>query len=74
MPVELQVAIIWTVQNGHMDAVPVERIKAFQAALTDYLTTRKPELLAGIAAQKTLTLELTSSLQAAVEQFTQTWK
>jgi F-type H+-transporting ATPase subunit alpha len=73
VPVEVQVAVIWTVQNGHMDGVAVERIKAFQAALTDYLTTRRPELLAGIAAQKTLSPELTSALQAAVEQFKQTW-
>src|SRR6186997_1116575 len=38
--VEVQVAVLWTVQNGLMDDVPVERIKDFQAKLTDYLTSR----------------------------------
>ena len=46
IPVEVQVAVIWAVQNGYMDDVPVERIKEFQAGWTDFLTTRKTELLA----------------------------
>ncbi len=37
--------MIWAVQNGYMDDVPVERIKEFQAGWTDFLTTRKVELL-----------------------------
>ena len=49
IPVEVQVAVIWAVQNGYMDDVPVERVKEFQAKLTDFLTTRKAELLAKIA-------------------------
>jgi len=72
IPVEVQVGILWAVQNGYVDAVPVEGIKAFQAAWTDYLTTRKPDLLQAIAAQKTLGPELTSALKAAADQFTQT--
>jgi F-type H+-transporting ATPase subunit alpha len=74
IPVEVQVAVIWAVQNGHLDDVPVERIKACQAAWTDFLVTRRPELIGGIAAQKTLGPELTSALQAAVGQFKATWK
>jgi F-type H+-transporting ATPase subunit alpha len=66
--------VIWAVQNGHLDDVPVERIKACQAAWTDFLVTRRPELIGGIAAQKTLGPELTSALQAAVGQFKATWK
>ena len=31
MPVEMQVAVLWTVQNGYMDDVPVEKIKDFQS-------------------------------------------
>src|SRR6202050_2308633 len=41
LAVEVQAAILWTVQNGLMDDVPVEKIKDFQAKLTEYLTTRK---------------------------------
>src|SRR5262249_43912424 len=45
IPVEVQVSVIWAVQNGYMDAVPLERIKEYQAKLTDFLTTRKADLL-----------------------------
>ena len=43
--VEVQVGVIWAVQNGYVDDVPVERIKEFQAAWTEFLTTRKADLL-----------------------------
>src|SRR4249920_1480452 len=39
--VEVQVAVIWAVQNGFVDDVPVERVKEFQAGLTEFLTTQK---------------------------------
>src|SRR5258707_720490 len=48
VPVEVQVAILWMVQNGYLDAVPVERVKEFQSKAVDFLTTRKPQLLAKI--------------------------
>jgi F-type H+-transporting ATPase subunit alpha len=62
------------VQNGYVDDVPVERIKEFQAAWTDYLTTRKGDLLTAIGTQKQLSPELTAGLKAAADQFKTTWK
>src|SRR4051795_10867143 len=44
--VELQVALLWAVQNGVLDDVPVPRVKEFQAGLTEFLTTSKDDLLA----------------------------
>ena len=32
---EVQVAVLWAVQNGMMDDTPVDKIKDFQAKLTD---------------------------------------
>ena len=66
--------MIWAVQNGYVDDVPVERIKEFQAAWTDFLTTRKAAVLQKIAAEKALSPELTAELKAAADQFKQTWK
>jgi F-type H+-transporting ATPase subunit alpha len=74
IPVEVQVALLWVVQNGYMDKVPVERIKEFQAQLTEYLTSSRPALLATIAAEKTLSDALTAELKSAAEQFGQLWK
>ena len=72
--VEVQVGVIWAVQNGYMDDVPVERIKEFQASWTDFLTTQKVALLAKIGKEKALSPELTAELKAAADQFKPTWK
>src|SRR3954453_20653554 len=67
--VEVQAAVLWTVQNGHMDDVPVDKIKDFQAKLTDFLTTRKANVLATIAKEKALSDALAGELKTAVEEF-----
>src|SRR5215510_8302600 len=54
IPVDVQVAVIWAVQNGYVDNAPVERVKEFQTKLTDFLTTQKAELLARIGKEKAL--------------------
>jgi F-type H+-transporting ATPase subunit alpha len=73
IPVEVQVAILWAVQNGYVDSVAVDRIKEYQARLTEFLTTRKPDLLKTIAREKALDDALTADLKAATDQFQQTW-
>jgi len=74
IPVEVQVATIWAVQNGYADTVPLERVKEFQKKLVEFLTTRKSELLQKIASEKKLSDALTSELKAAADQFKETWK
>jgi F-type H+-transporting ATPase subunit alpha len=74
IPVEVQAAILWTVQNGHMDDVPVEKIKDFQAKLTDYLITRKVNLIGTVTKEKALSDATIGELKAAVSEFKQTYK
>ncbi|MFN8628296.1 MAG: F0F1 ATP synthase subunit alpha [Candidatus Binatia bacterium] len=74
IPVEIQVAVIWTVQNGYVDQVPVERVKEFQNKLTEYFTTRKPDLLARIGKEKAIGDALKAELTAAAAEFKQTWR
>src|SRR5882672_10620161 len=57
--VEVQVAVLWAVQNGYVDNVPLDRIKEYQTRLTEFLTTRKAELLGKIAQEKALSVGLT---------------
>jgi F-type H+/Na+-transporting ATPase subunit alpha len=71
--VEVQVAVLWAVQNGYLDDVPVERVKAYQAEWIDYLETRRAVLLQTIAAEQALSQESTAELKAAAVQFTQFW-
>jgi F-type H+-transporting ATPase subunit alpha len=74
IPVEIQVAVIWTVQNGYVDNIPVERIKEYQDGLTEFLTTRKDDLLRKIGLEKQLTPTLISELKAAADRFKGGWK
>jgi len=72
--VEIQTAVLWAVQNAFMDDVPVDRIREFQDKLTDYLTSRKTELMAKIVKEKALNDALTAEVKAAVAEFKQTYK
>ncbi len=38
IPVEEQVAVLWAMQNGYLDSVPVEKVKQFQVKLQEYLS------------------------------------
>jgi F-type H+-transporting ATPase subunit alpha len=74
VPVELQVALLWAVQNGYFDDVPIERIKEFQAKLTEFLSTRKAELLQRINSEKSISPQLSADLKAATNQFKEAWQ
>src|SRR5215467_11589198 len=67
--VEVQVIVLWAAQQGYLDQVPVERVKEYQAGLTEYVTSSHSQLLAQIAAEKTLSDPLVAELKAAIEQF-----
>src|SRR5438552_1723350 len=58
IPVEVQVAVLWAVQNGYLDEVPIDRVKEYQTKLTEFLTTRKAEVLEKIAREKQISPSL----------------
>jgi len=72
--VEVQVVVLWAVQNGHFSDVAVEKIKDCQAKLTDFLITRKEDLLAKIRKEKVVNDEIKGLLQSVVTEFKQTYK
>jgi F-type H+/Na+-transporting ATPase subunit alpha len=74
VPVEVQVAILWAVQNSYLDDVAVDRLKDFQAKLWDYLMSRKTDLMKRIAKEKALNDALTNDLKAAITEFKQTYR
>jgi F-type H+-transporting ATPase subunit alpha len=73
IPVEVQAAVLWAVQNAIMDDVPVAGLKEFQEKLTEYLTTRKEDLMSRIRKEKALNDALTAELKTSVTEFKQTW-
>ncbi len=72
--VELQVAVLWAVQNGYFDKVDVEKVKDFQDKLTDFLVTRKEDLLKQIVNEKALSDTLTATLKETIEEFSGTYQ
>src|SRR6266446_201387 len=74
IPVEVQVALLWIVQNGYVDEIRVDRIKDYQTRLTEYLTSSKADLLAKIGREGALSDPLSAELRAAADQFKQIWK
>jgi len=73
IPVEIQAAVLWMVQNGHMDKIPIERIKDFQTRFTEFLTTSKVGVLEQIARDKALTDPVVSGLKTAAADFAPMW-
>jgi F-type H+-transporting ATPase subunit alpha len=71
--VEIQVAVLWMVQNGYVDGVPVERVKEYQARLAEFLTTSRSKLLQDLGRKKALDDALTGDLKSAAEQFKTLW-
>ncbi len=71
IPVEVQVAVLWAVQNNFFDDVPVEEVKAFQTRLTEYLTTRRSELLSRLATEREIKPDLAEALKTALTEFKQ---
>ncbi len=74
IPVEIQAIILWTVQNGFMNKIAVEKIKDFQNKLSDYLTTRKGDLMAKLQKEKAITDPIATELKSVLADFTSTYK
>jgi F-type H+-transporting ATPase subunit alpha len=74
IPVEDQVAVLWAMQNGYLDPVPVDRVKEFQLKLQDWLQTRKESLLKAIREKGQLDQDLESQLKSALEDFKTAWQ
>ena len=72
--IEEQVAVLWAIQNGHMDDVPVDRIKELQVKLQEFLTTRKRKLLDTIRETGAISKELNDELAATLVEFKSTWR
>ncbi len=74
MPVEIQCSILWTMQNGLLDDVPVEKVKDFQAKLGQFLQDRKAPVLEKIRNEKAFSDALAAELKAAVVEFKQSYR
>jgi F-type H+-transporting ATPase subunit alpha len=74
IPVEQQAAVLWAMKNGMFDDVPVEKVKAFQLGLQEFLAGNKASVLNAIVTKKAFDESLEKDLKAAVEQYKTTFK
>jgi len=74
LPVEQQVAVLWAMQNGYFDEVPVDRVKEYQTKLNEFMVTRKEAVLKAVRDKKQVDKEVEELLRAASEEFKSTWR
>lgn len=72
-PVEDQVVSFFTVTNGYLDSVPVEKVKIFEQDLLEKLKASS-NILDKIREEKSLSKELESELRTFVESFKKTFE
>ncbi|MGH9471800.1 MAG: F0F1 ATP synthase subunit alpha [Terriglobales bacterium] len=68
LPVEKQVIAIWAATNGHLDDLAVDQVRAFEAALYQFLDSAHPGLMAELAQKKALDDDLRAKFKAVVQE------
>lgn len=71
MPIEEQVMIIYSATKGHIDDVPLDRIKAFEQEFLRFMRTIKADILEKIRTEKALSDELNTQIEKAIKEFKQ---
>ncbi len=69
LPVEKQVAILFAAINGYLDDVAVDRLRPYEDGLYQFLETRYPSLLSGLAERKILDDALKKDLTSALDEY-----
>jgi F-type H+-transporting ATPase subunit alpha len=69
MSLGLQVAEIWAGTNGHLDEVPVARVKEWELGFARYLRSDQKQLLSDIESKKALDDDLIAALTKAVKAY-----
>ncbi len=68
-PLGLEAAVLYAIQRGYFDNVPVEKVKDCQEALETYFNDRCSDLLLKIENVRDLTDEIEASLKDAADSF-----
>ena len=68
-----QVCSMYAAVNGHMDDVPVDRVREFEERFIGYLETSKPDLMSAIQEKKDIDEAIEESLKEAIASFKATF-
>jgi F-type H+-transporting ATPase subunit alpha len=70
MAVEKQIVTIYAGTNGLFDSIPVDKLKAFESGLLDFIETNYNEIYRDIKEKKEITAETETRLREVIEEFT----
>ncbi len=73
LSMELQVGLIWAVQNNYFDDINVEKVDEAKKALRSYFETSGSAVMSKIAAEQKMTDEVKEMLHSAVKGWKKTW-
>jgi F-type H+-transporting ATPase subunit alpha len=73
-PVEKQVLIIYAGNRGFLDAIPVQKIRQYEAELYAYMEKERPNVLRQIAEKKTIDASLDEEIAGALQEFNSRFK
>jgi F-type H+-transporting ATPase subunit alpha len=74
MSLEHQVMVFYAGTNGFADAVPLERMKKWEADMVRYLSTSHPEIGKDILEKQQITAENEKKLREALDAFRTSWQ
>ena len=74
MDVTEQVVSIYAGTRGHLDDIPVSKVREFEVGLLSYVRDRKPELISKIQEVKDLTSEVEDMIKSAISAFKATFR
>jgi F-type H+/Na+-transporting ATPase subunit alpha len=72
--VELEVVVLFAMQKGYFDDVPIDKVKDCQRKLIEYFQTRKEDVLAAILEKLAIDKELEEKLHSAIKDFKGSYK
>ncbi|MGY8751574.1 MAG: F0F1 ATP synthase subunit alpha [Fidelibacterota bacterium] len=70
MKVENQVAVIFAVSKGYLDAIPVQKVSEYESGLFDYLEANNKKDLESLVAEGAISDELSKNLEKSISDFT----
>lgn len=72
-PVEIEIAVLWALQNGYFDSIDVKKISDAETSLENFASTRGKGTVAKIAKEKIISDALAAELRAMCDDWRKTF-
>ena len=69
LPLEHEIVVLYAVVNGYTDDLPVDRLRAYEARLLEFMEREQPDVIALIRSTRELSTETEGRLAAALAAF-----